>query len=188
MAKAVFHKGQRVYVKPVATWATIESVRPQWVKGVEEPLRVTYDVGLGRDFQAHELAAEKPSPKPDLIETENWRILRAVNRLSQDARDPPSLSRHLSSRRHGRKDWGGWRVPMAEYDRDPQRVSINPACSRTRFVYAGCAELIEFAQDYPHETPGQLSDLARQAEMVLSAVYLEANRASKPLPRPNNAH
>ena len=72
MAKAVFHKGQRVYVKPVATWAVIEEVRPQWVKGVEEPLRVSYDTGLGRDFQAHELAAEEKDPhKPDLIETES---------------------------------------------------------------------------------------------------------------------
>ena len=62
MAKAVFHKGQRVYVKPVATWAVIEQVHPQWVKGVEEPLRVTYDTGLGRDFQAHELAAEEKDP------------------------------------------------------------------------------------------------------------------------------
>src|SRR5262249_55422938 len=76
MAKAVFHKGQRVYVKPVATWAVIESVNPQWVKGVEEPLRVTYNTGLGRDFQAHELSAEEREPnKPDLIETENWRVL-----------------------------------------------------------------------------------------------------------------
>ena len=25
MAKAVFHKGQRVYVKPVGTWAVVES-------------------------------------------------------------------------------------------------------------------------------------------------------------------
>jgi hypothetical protein len=90
MAKAVFHKGQRVYVKPVATWAVIESVNPQWVKGVEEPLRVSYNTGLGRDFQAHELSAEEKEPnKPDLIETENWRILRAVNRLSADARRAP---------------------------------------------------------------------------------------------------
>ena len=32
-------------------------------------------------------------------------------------------------------------------------------------------ELTEFAQDYPHETPGQLQDLAKQAEMLLAAIY-----------------
>ncbi|MDZ4693479.1 hypothetical protein [Terricaulis sp.] len=177
MAKAVFHKGQRVYVKPVATWAVIENVHPQWVKGVEEPLRVTYDTGLGRDFQAHELAAEDKEPqKPDLIETENWRILRAVNRLSADARDPrhpyPGTFPVVVT---DEKDWGGWRVPMAEYDRDPTRVEHQSRiiANALRLMRVS-RELIEFAQDNPHETPGQLLDLARQAEMVLAAIYHES--------------
>ena len=55
MAKALFHKNQRVFVRPVGTWAIIERVVPQWVKDVPEPLRVFYDVGLGRDFVATEL-------------------------------------------------------------------------------------------------------------------------------------
>lgn len=176
MAKAVFHKGQRVYVKPVATWAVIEQVHPQWVKGVEEPLRVTYDTGLGRDFQAHELAAEeKDQHKPDLIETENWRILRAVNRLSQDARDP----RHPYPGTYpvvvtDEMDWGGWRVPMSEYDRDPQRIEHQSRVFANALRLMRVArELIEFAQDYPQETPRQLQELAQQAEMTLSAVYHE---------------
>ena len=184
MAKAVFHKGQRVYVKPVATWAMIENVNPQWVKGVEEPLRVTYDTGLGRDFQAHELAAEEKDPhKPDLLETENWRILRAVNRLSQEARDP----RHPYPGTYpvvvtDEKDWGGWRVPMAEYDRDPQRVEHQSRVFANALRLMRVArELIEFAQDYPHETPGQLLELAKQAEMTLAAVYHEPTpRADSP--------
>ena len=173
MAKAVFHKGQRVFVKPVGTWAGIESVNPQWVKGVEEPLRVTYDVGLGRDFQAHELAAEEQSAKPDLIEIENWRVLRAVNRLSADARDP----RHPNPGTFpvvvtDEKDWGGWRVPMAEYDRDPARIEHQARVIANALRLMRVArELIEFSQDHPHETPGQLGDLARQAEMLMAAIY-----------------
>ncbi|GIK50838.1 MAG: hypothetical protein KJZ75_14430 [Hyphomonadaceae bacterium] len=174
MAKAVFHKGQRVYVKPVATWAVIESVNPQWVKGVEEPLRVTYDAGLGREFQAHELAPEDREPeKPDLIETENWRVLRAVNRLSADARDP----RHPNPGTFpvvvtDEKDWGGWRVPMAEYERDPARVEHQARVIANALRLMRVArELIEFAQDQPHETPRHLMDLAKQAEMVLAAIY-----------------
>jgi hypothetical protein len=134
MAKAVFHKGQRVYVKPVATWAVIEQVHPQWVKGVEEPLRVTYDTGLGRDFQAHELAAEEKDPhKPDLIETENWRVLRAVNRLSQEARDP----RHPYPGTYpvvvtDEQDWGGWRVPWRNTTATRSASSINRASSPMR--------------------------------------------------------
>ena len=52
MAKAQFHKNQRVYVKPVGTWALIERVVPHWVKGIEEPIRIHYDVGLGRNATA----------------------------------------------------------------------------------------------------------------------------------------
>ena len=60
MAKAQFHKNQRVYVKPVGTWALIEHVVPHWAKGIEEPIRVHYDVGLGREFAAEELMSEEP--------------------------------------------------------------------------------------------------------------------------------
>jgi hypothetical protein len=37
MAKAKYHKSQRVLVKPVGTWAHVEAVVPKWVKGCEEP-------------------------------------------------------------------------------------------------------------------------------------------------------
>lgn len=177
MAKAVFHKGQRVFVKPVATWAVVERVNPQWVKGVEEPLRVSYDVGLGRDFQAHELNAEEREPtKPDLIETENWRVLRAANRQSADGREP----RHPHPGTYpvvvtDEKDWGGWRVPVAEYDRDPERIEHQARVFANALRLMRVARgLISYAQDFPHETPPELQDLAAQAEMVLTAIYQDA--------------
>ena len=43
MAKAKYHKAQRVFVKPVGTWAYIEAVVPKWVKGCEEPIKIAYD-------------------------------------------------------------------------------------------------------------------------------------------------
>ncbi len=172
--KAVFHKGQRVYVKPVATWATVEQVKPQWVRGVEEPLRVTYEIGLGRDFQAHELAAEDKEPtRPDLLEIESWRVIRSVNRLSADGRDPrhpfPGTFPIVVT---DEKDWGGWRVPMSEYDRDPLRIEQQSRVIANALRLMRVArDLIEFATDHPHETPGALQDLARQSEMVLAAIY-----------------
>jgi hypothetical protein len=176
MAKAVFHKGQRVFVKTVGTWASVEVVIPQWVKGVEEPLKVTYDVGLGREFQAHELAPEEREPaKPDLVETGNWRVLRAVNRLGGDANSqhhpfPGTYPVIVTDE----KDWGGWRVPMAEYDRDPQNIERQAriVANALRLMRVS-RELIQFAQEYSHETPAQLMDLAQQAEMVLAAIYHE---------------
>jgi hypothetical protein len=174
MAKAVFHKGQRVYVKPVGTWAMIERVSPQWVKGVEEPLKVTYDVGLGRDFQSHELAAEeRKANAANLIETENWRIVRAVNRLSVDAGDPrhpyPGTFPVVVT---DEKDWGGWRVPMAEYDRDPERIeSQGRLVANALRLMRVARSLTEFAQDHPHETPTAIRELAAQAESLLAAIY-----------------
>ncbi|MGE3141798.1 MAG: hypothetical protein AB7L65_00615 [Hyphomonadaceae bacterium] len=174
MAKAAFHKGQRVYVKPVGTWALVEHVLPQWVKGVEEPLRVHYDVGLGREFQAHELnAEEKELEQPDLIETEIWRILRAPNRLHTDPGDnrqpyPGTFPVVVTDER----DWGGWRVPMAEYARDPNRIERQARmivnCMRLIRV---SRELIEFAKDQPHETAPQMHALAQQAELLLASIY-----------------
>src|SRR6266571_2585660 len=88
MAKAQYHKNQRVYVKPVGTWALIERVVPHWAKGIDEPIRIHYDVGLGREFAAEELLSEEP----------------------------------LGDKITGEADWGGWRVPGAEYDLNPAKT------------------------------------------------------------------
>ena len=50
MAKAKFHKSQRVFVKPVGTWAYVEAVVPKWIKGCDEPIKIAYDCGMGREF------------------------------------------------------------------------------------------------------------------------------------------
>ena len=123
MAKAQFHKNQRVYVKPVGTWALIERVLPHWTKGLDEPLRVFYDVGLGREFAAEELQSETPVAEARTDGSENWRILRARNKW-QPAED---CARHPVPGTYpvvitGEAEWGGWRVPGAEYDLDPRKV------------------------------------------------------------------
>ena len=48
MAKAKFHKSQRVFVKPVGTWAHVEAVVPQWVKGCEESTALRTNAANGR--------------------------------------------------------------------------------------------------------------------------------------------
>ena len=69
MAKASFQKGQRVWVECVGAWALIEKVLPVWAKGFAEPVRVTYDVGFGRDFNAQELQAERTDETAASLET-----------------------------------------------------------------------------------------------------------------------
>jgi hypothetical protein len=78
MARVLFEKGQRVYVRPLGCWATIERILPQWVKGVEAPLKIFYDVGLGRDFASGELApfqADRQQSAGGFASAE-WRVRR----------------------------------------------------------------------------------------------------------------
>ena len=71
MAKAKFHKSQRVFVKPVGTWAYVEAVVPKWVKGCEEPIKIAYDCGMGREFSQEELEEESiASHIPPMVSAE----------------------------------------------------------------------------------------------------------------------
>ncbi|HWA61362.1 MAG TPA: hypothetical protein VG939_08300, partial [Caulobacteraceae bacterium] len=124
MAKAVFQRNQKVWVESVGAWAVIEKIVPIWAKGFDEPVRVTYEVGLGRPFLANELRPEEAAGGFD-HEGGNWRLLRARNKwqAAEDcAHHPypgtfPVVVTDLS-------DWGGWRVPGAEYDRDPFKIEF----------------------------------------------------------------
>ena len=167
MAKAIFHKHQRVFVHPVGTWASIEHVKPHWVKDVEEPVRVYYDCGLGRDFVTKELSAEQN----ETIESGHWRVLRAKNKwqtMEECARHPfPGTFPVLVT---DAMDWGGWRVPAAEYDRDPARIE-----AQARLLIQ-TPSLLELAQnlksliDDNTGMPSEIADLARQAAEILKHV------------------
>lgn len=167
MAKAVFHKHQRVYVGPVGTWALIEQVKPHWVKDVEEPIRIAYDCGLGRDFTADELAAEQS----DNVEAGHWRVLRARNKwqsVEECAGHPfPGTFPVVVTEA---MDWGGWRVPAAEYDRDPHRIE-----SQARLL-ANSPRLLEIAEHLAAlageegDLPPALAELSRLAESVLKDI------------------
>jgi hypothetical protein len=122
MAHAQFHKHQRVYVHPVGTWAQVERVIPHWTKGLESPIRVHYDVGLGREFGPDELQAEGEASSVT-EDGEQWRVTRARNKWQSDA----ETASHPYPGTHpvvvtGESDWGGWRVPGAEYALSPVRI------------------------------------------------------------------
>ena len=127
MAKAHFHKMQRVYVKPVGTWALVEQVIPHWVKDVAEPLKVTYECGLGRPFQASELVSEQamhgdePSNHDDDLLLEHWRIGRRSTKWR-------TAMGHHSGDNSGtfpvvltdESDVGGWRADTGHVAHCPQ--------------------------------------------------------------------
>ena len=172
MAKAQFHKNQRVYVKPVGTWALIEHVVPHWAKGIDEPIRVHYDVGLGREFMAEELLSEEPMS--DAVPTANhqWRVVRARNKW-QPAED---CARHPIPGTYpvvvtGEAEWGGWRVPGAEYDLDPLKMEEQARLIANAPQLATFAQgLIDWARKSGEDMPNALVELAHNAQDVLAHV------------------
>jgi hypothetical protein len=173
MAKALFHKGQRVFVKSVGTWATVEQVLPQWVKGCEEPLKVFYDVGLGREFAGHELVGEEAKrAKRFDDDIENWRVLRLRCHWEFDGTDPHDPKRGtFPVMVTDNLDWGGWRVPKAEYDRDPDRIEFQARVLANGLRLLRVArELALFGEEHP-KLPPVLAQLVARADDILREVH-----------------
>ncbi|MAN44892.1 MAG: hypothetical protein GYB49_07005 [Alphaproteobacteria bacterium] len=181
MAKAQFHKSQRVFVKPVGTWALVEQVIPHWVKDVDEPLRISYECGLGRQFQAHELTAEqnltdKPSrlsqDEDDLL-VEQWQIVRRKAKwrarlgevsLSEVGSYPVIVT--------DEDDIGGWRVSGSEYDRDPARIEHQArmiAC--TPDLLRVVRKFSEYVAEHPDECPVELKPVMQRCASILRFIY-----------------
>lgn len=168
MAKAVFQRNQKVWVESVGAWSVVEKIVPIWARGFEEPIRVTYDVGLGREFHAHELRAEQEVQ--DVLDDtgSRWRILRARNKwqMPEDCRHHPYPGTYPVVVT-APTDWGGWRVPGAEYDRDPHRIERQArviACvPRLLAVASG---LLELVGDAPEDAPPDIRRLAEEAMKI----------------------
>jgi hypothetical protein len=179
MAKAHFHKMQRVYVKPVGTWALVEQVIPHWVKDVGEPLKVTYECGLGREFQAHELVSEQAmhadetaSHDDDLL-LEHWRIGRRSTKwrtaMGQHSGDNLGTFPVVLT---DEGDTGGWRVNPVDFDRDPHRVEHQARMIvQTPDLLRIARKIAEVAAENPEDFPADLLPVAKQCATILRYVY-----------------
>lgn len=174
MARAQFQKGQKVWVESVGLWAEVEKVIPVWAKGFDEPVRVTYEVGLGREFQSHELQ----SPESEALSSNlgTWRVLRARNKW-QDQNDcahhpfPGSYPVVVTDD----ADWGGWRVPGAEYDRLPEKIE-----QQARIIASApqmlniLNQLVESVDEAPQDAPPETRRLAEAAKAVLRRIQSQS--------------
>jgi hypothetical protein len=163
MAKALFQKNQRVWVESVGAWAIVERLVPIWAKGFDAPVRVNYDLGLGRDFQGQELRAEDESDEPLGDDQPRWRLLRAHNKWQE----LEACSHHPYPGSYpvvvtDTNDWGGWRTPGAEYDRDPYKIEF-----QARLISQG-PQLLAIARRLAasvDESPGAPTELQQLAEL-----------------------
>jgi hypothetical protein len=168
MAKAQFHRHQRVWVESVGTWAVVEKIMPTWAKGFDEPVRVTYELGLGREFLAGELQAEQTKSAEE-GQAGSWRMLRARNKWQQ----PEDCAHHPVPGTFpvvvtDAEDWGGWRVPGAEYDRDPHKIETQArviVCAPSLLKLA--RDLQQSVADAPEDAPPAMQELARRAGELL---------------------
>ena len=171
MARAQFQRGQKVWVECVGAWATIEQLNPVWAKGFAEPVRVTYDVGLGREFLAHELAMPEQDPAAD-AGPGDWRLMRARNKwqMAEDVPHHPFPGTYPVVVTDP-ADWGGWRVPGAEYDRDPNRIEMQARLIAASPRLLGLAErLVASVDEAPDDAPPEMRRLAEQARTLMKSV------------------
>jgi hypothetical protein len=175
MAKAVFHKSQRVYVKSIGTWAQIEQIKPKWAQGIDEPIKIYYDVGMGRPFMADELEAEDIAVGRQAASEGEWRILRGQNkwRSAEECQHHPFPGTHPIVAT-GDLDWGGWRVPGTEYDRDPNRVEQQAHLISKAPVMAGLlSDLVHLCDEIGDDLPSSVQDLSVRARKQLIDAGIE---------------
>lgn len=190
MAKAVFQRNQKVWVESVGAWAVIEKIVPIWAKGFDEPVRVTYDVGLGREFHAHELKPEDKVEDADGgVAGDSWRLMRAKNKWQQEqdcAHHPfPGTYPVVVT---DAADWGGWRTPGAEYDRDPHRIErqarLIASAPRLQQI---ARELMQLVSESPEDAPPAVLELARRAAAIERYVLEVPSAAAVPTGRAADA-
>ena len=177
MAKAIYQRNQKVWVESVGVWAMIEKIVPVWAKGFDEPVRVTYEVGLGREFQAAEL--QLPTEDAAATVLGDWRVLRARNKWQE----PADCAHHPFPGSYpvvvtDKADWGGWRVPGAEYDRDPHKIEFQARLiARSPYLLALAREVVRLVDESAGDAPPELQRIAEEIAK-LDRHFREAPTAS----------
>ncbi|MEO6376951.1 MAG: hypothetical protein ABIO37_02900 [Caulobacteraceae bacterium] len=170
--KAQFHKHQKVWVEAVGAWAAVERIVPTWAKGFDEPVKIAYDVGLGRDFAAHELRAAEVEELKDHQLGDEWRLMRARNKWQTEddcAHHPYPGSFPVVVT--DAADWGGWRVPGAEYDRDPAKIEYQSRLiARAPKMLLVLKDLAAFVGEHTEEAPQEILRLGRAADAIIRSL------------------
>ena len=84
-------------------------------------------------------------------------------------------------------DWGGWRVPGAEYDRDPRTIEAQARLIASAPTLRAIARsLLALVAEAPDDAPPAIWDLAKRVTKVEN--YLEEIPSSGVRVRPAPAH
>ncbi len=68
-------------------------------------------------------------------------------------------------------DWGGWRVPGAEYDRDPAKIEYQSRLiARAPKMLLLVKELVAFVGEHTEEAPEEILRLGRAADAIVRSL------------------
>ena len=70
------------------------------------------------------------------------------------------------------KNWGGWRVPSAEYDRDPLKIEFQARIIESAPHLMRVAKaLAQFGMNHSEDMPAELLALAKKSTVLLRRIY-----------------
>lgn len=121
---------------------------------------------------AHELRPEEANDGDAAGDFGEWRLLRAKNKWQT----PEDCAHHPYPGTYpvvvtDRQDWGGWRTPGAEYDRDPRRIEMQALLiASTPKLLQICRDLHAFIADAPQDAPEELQQMAKRAAAVIRSL------------------
>jgi hypothetical protein len=70
------------------------------------------------------------------------------------------------------QDWGGWRVPSAEYDRDPERIEFQARILANALkMLRVTRDLAAYGGEAGADAPQRLKDMIASADEILRHVY-----------------
>ena len=157
----------------VGTWAYVEAVVPKWVKGCEEPIKIAYDA-------AWDASSRKRSSRRSLRaagQCREWRRRRLAHLRGHNRwKSAEQCGHHPHPGTHPmvvttERDWGGWRVPGAEYDLDPYRIERQAEIIvRAPIFMKLLEEFVEYADQEPENLSDDLTKLAQIARRIISEV------------------
>jgi hypothetical protein len=104
---------------------------------------------------------------------EQWRIQRHPNRNLDDA----TTSHHPHPGTYpvvltDEYDWGGWRVPSAEYNREPARIEHQARMIvNAPDLVALCKTMLRLAETNPRAFPPEVVPAFRRARKIMRHIY-----------------
>ena len=151
--------------------AYVEAVVPTWVKGCEEPIKISYDCGMGREFAQEELEEEillrsRSTPRMALAAPGASCAATIAGRAPSSA----GTTRHAS---HGRDH----RARLGRLARSGRRIRSRSLCIerqaeivRAPIFMKLLEEFVEYADQEPENLSDDLTKLAQIARRIISEV------------------